>query len=124
MKFLSGTQSDVLTLSIGKDVGLIEWFVDAAFTVHPDYCGHTGACMHFQGEKACLIQKSYKQKLNASSSTTTELIGVDDVLPKVLWTLLFIEDQGYKVQDNLLNQDNTSAIQLEKNGKRSSRERT
>ena len=124
MKCLSGTQSDILTLSIGKDVGLIEWFVNAAFTVHPDYRGHTGACMRFQGGKGCPIQKSCKQKLNASSSTTTELIGVDDALPKVLWTPLFIEDQGYKVHDNLLNQDNTSAIQLEKNGKRSSGERT
>ena len=59
-----------------------------------------------------------------SSSTTAELVGVDDLLPKVLWVPLFLKEQRYEVENNVIFQDNTSAILLEKNGKRSSGERT
>ena len=67
---------------------------------------------------------STKQKLNTSSSTTSELVGVDQVLPMVMWTPLFLEAQGYKVKNNIVYQDNKSMILLEKNGKRSSGKRT
>ena len=124
MKFLSMTKNDLLTLSAGRSISHIEWYVDAAFGVHPDYKGHTGAAMKFKGGKGSPMQKSSKQKLNTSSSTTCELVGVDDTLPKILWVPLFLEEQGYKVTENVLMQDNQSAILLEKNGKRSSGERT
>jgi hypothetical protein len=42
----------------------------------------------------------------------------------MLWTRYFIEEQGYGVQASILNQDNLSAILLEKNGKASSGKRT
>ena len=42
----------------------------------------------------------------------------------ILWTKLFLEEQGYEVEQNILYQDNKSAILLEKNGKRSSSKRT
>ena len=50
--------------------------------------------------------------------------GVDDVIVQVLWTNLFLEEQGYKVNDTILFQDNRSAILLEKNGRYSSSKRT
>ena len=74
--------------------------------------------------KGTPIQQSSKQKLNTSSSTTAELIGVDDMLPKMIWVPLFLRDQGYKVENNVLLQDNKSAILLEQNGRRSAGERT
>ena len=40
---------------------------------------------------------SRKQKLNTRSSTESELVGVDDASTLVLWTVLFIEYQGYNV---------------------------
>jgi hypothetical protein len=49
---------------------------------------------------------------------------VDDASPQMLWTRYFIEEQGYGVQASILNQDNLSAILLEKNGKASSGKRT
>ena len=67
---------------------------------------------------------STKQKLNTSSSTTAELVAVDDALQMVLWTPFFIEAQGYQVETNKVFQDNKSAILLEKNGKKSSGKRT
>ena len=70
------------------------------------------------------ISCSKKQKLNTRSSTESELVGVDDLMPSVLWTRLFLEEQGYGVRENVVLQDNKSAILLEKNGKASSSKRT
>jgi len=61
---------------------------------------------------------SGKQKLNARCNTEAELVGVDDVMAKILWTKLFIEQQGYEVLRNILFQDNKSSILLETNGRK------
>ena len=42
----------------------------------------------------------------------------------ILWTRLFLQSQGYKVESNVLYQDNQSAMLLERNGKMSSGKRT
>jgi hypothetical protein len=47
----------------------------------------------------------------------TEIVGADDFMPAICWTRYFMEAQGYHIQDNILFQDNKSAILLEKNGK-------
>ena len=67
---------------------------------------------------------SRKQKLNTRSSTEAELVGADDASQMIIWTKLFLEAQGYKVTENILYQDNKSAILLESNGRRSSSKRT
>ena len=46
------------------------------------------------------------------------------MLSLVLWTRLFLEEQGYMIESNKVFQDNKSTILLEKNGKRSSGKRT
>ncbi len=67
---------------------------------------------------------STKQKLNTKSSTESEIVGVDDCMPAVLWTRYFMEAQGYGVRENIVYQDNQSSILLEKNGRASSSKRT
>jgi hypothetical protein len=42
----------------------------------------------------------------------------------ILWTKLFLEEQGYNISSNILYQSNKSAIFLERNGKKSSGKRT
>jgi hypothetical protein len=54
----------------------------------------------------------------------SELVAVDDCMPAICWTRYFLEAQGYNVAENILYQDNQSAILLEKNGKASSGKRT
>ena len=74
--------------------------------------------------RGCPIVTSTKQKLNTRSSTESELVGVDDLMPSILWTRNFLEAQGYKIHENVLYQDNKSSILLEKNGRASSSKRT
>ena len=121
MKYLNGTREMVLTLS-ADNASIIKWYVDVAFAVHPDFKSHTGIIMKMG--KGAIQSVSRKQKMNTRSSTEAELIGADDSSIMILWTKLFIEAQGYKVEKNILYQDNRSAILLEKNGKKSSSQRT
>ncbi len=121
MKYLNGTRDDVLTLS-SKDLRILKWYVDASFGVHADFKGHTGGVLLM--EKGAIISVSRKQKLNTRSSTEAELVGADDMSNMILWTKLFMEAQGYPLKENILHQDNKSAILLEENGKRSSSKRT
>ena len=51
-------------------------------------------------------------------------MAVDDVATKILWTKQFLEKQGYKIEQNILYQDNKSTILLLENGKRSSGKQT
>ena len=41
----------------------------------------------------------------------------NDVSTLILWTKLFMEEQGYEVKKTILFQDNKSTILLENNGK-------
>ena len=61
MKFLNGTQNDVLTLSV-EDLRVVKWYVNAAFAVHPDFRNHTGALMTLR--KGSVQTISRKQKIN------------------------------------------------------------
>ena len=67
---------------------------------------------------------STKHKINTQSSTESELVGVDDMMSLILWTWYFLNHQGYKVNDNIVFQDNKSTMLLERNGKSSSGKRT
>jgi hypothetical protein len=121
MNFLKATDNDVPRL-YADDTQTIKWYVDAAFAVHPDYKSHTGATMTFGS--GVLASVSTKQKVNSRSSTEAELVAVDDVIAKILWTKLFVEAQGHKVQANIIYRDNQSSMKLELNGKSSSGKRT
>jgi hypothetical protein len=108
-----------LPLVLGAwNTGVLHWYVDASFAVHPNMRGHTGGVITL-GTEAPVVT-STKQKLNTRSSTISEVVAVDDMIPKILWTWLFMQEQGIKVTDNILYQDNKSAILLEKNGRASS----
>ena len=71
-----------------------------------------------------VINTSTKQKINTRSSTETEIVAADDLMPMILWTNYFLEAQGYGATSSILYQDNKSAILLQKNGRKSSSKRT
>ena len=77
---------------------------------------------------------SMKQKINSKSSTEAELIGIEDAVNFLVWVKQWMEWQMQEYPEsertkilgrkNVILQDNTSAIQLERFGKRSSTKRT
>jgi hypothetical protein len=122
-----------IPLVLGWDgTGQLTWSVDASFAVHKDMRSHTGAVLSL-GQGA-LVSMSLKQKINTKSSTEAELVGVDDAMNFVEWIQLFVEQQIKSINDDsvlkkigndtVIQQDNTSTIQLENNGKQSSTKRT
>ena len=52
------------------------------------------------------ISHSAKQKLNTRSSCEGETVAVDDLMPQILWTRLFLEAQGYGTRESIIYQDN------------------
>jgi hypothetical protein len=121
LQYLQCTVHMPLILS-ADSLMLARWWVDAAYAVHTDCKGHTGAGMSLgQGMAMCY---SWKQKINTKSSTESELVGVDDSLGYILWARYFLQAQGYDMDPSLVYQDNISAILLETNGKASSTKRT
>ena len=121
LQFLRATKDDYLTLT-ANSLHNVRWWIDASYAVHPDMKSHTGGAMSLG--RGVIYGTSKKQKLNTKSSTESEVVGTDDVMPQILWTLYFLEAQGYKVDDNILYQDNKSSILLETNGRGSSGKQT
>ena len=79
--------------------------------------GVTGGCMSMG--LGVFHARSSKQKINTKSSTETELVGASEYLPFNIWALNFLEAQGYKIENNVLFQDNQGAMLMEKNGRNS-----
>ena len=59
---------------------------------------------------------SRKQGMNTRSSTKVEVVATDEITSPMIWTQFFLEAQGYPVKENILYQDNKSAMLLETNG--------
>ena len=55
MKCPHATVNDASTLDTGKGVHNVEWSVDSAFGVHPDFKSHVGGTMTFEGRKGSVI---------------------------------------------------------------------
>ena len=121
LQYLKGTKHLPLNLTV-DNLQCTRWQVDASHGVHADCRGHTGAGMTLG--RGAIISFSRKQKINTRSSTESELVGVDDAMPQILWSLYFIQAQGYDTTHAVVYQDNKSAILLETNGKFSSSKRT
>ena len=116
LEYIHGSMD--LEYTIGADdIGKLRTWVDASYAVHPDMRSHTGGAMSLG--RGAILCKSTKQKLNTKSSTEAEFVGASDYLPNTVWAKLFLEAQGHKVQENVFEQDNQSAIKLEKNGRTS-----
>jgi hypothetical protein len=121
MRYIRGTRTISLILSANRS-GILKWWVDASFAVHPNMCGHSRGGLSLG--RGFPIVSSTKQKLNTRSSTETDILGSDDFMLAICWTRYFMKAQVYGVKDKVLFQYNKSSILLEKNGTALSSKRT
>jgi hypothetical protein len=110
LEYINGSM-DVEYTIVADDMGKMSSWVDVAFAVHPDMKSHTGGVMSFG--TGGIVCKPTKQKLNTKSSMEAEFVGASDYLPNMLWVKMFLEAQGYKIQESFFEKDNESAIKLE-----------
>ena len=83
--------------------------------MHPDLKFHYGGMMLFG--KGSAASKSSRHRINSRSSTKSKIVGFDNHMPGVLCKLRFLGGHGFKVNENIVYQDNQSAILMDRNGK-------
>jgi hypothetical protein len=114
LKYLNGSGYLKLTLSMDQLKFTVHWYVDGLHQIHKDFRGQTGSLVTFG--KRVIASSFNKMKCNTKSSTETELVLLVDKLSNIVWMQYFIECQGYNIDENVIFQDNMSALLLEKNG--------
>ena len=113
----------LMPLILGSNgCGMLKWYIDGSYGVHHNLRGHSGGGMTMG--RGYPLSHSAKQKLNTRSSCEGETVAVDDLMPQILWTRLFLEAQGYGTRESIIYQDNKAAILLEKNGRLSAGKRS
>ena len=65
------------------------YFIGASHGMYHDFKSHKGAANTFG--RGVVSSITSKQKLNMSSSTCSELVGVKDCMPKVSYFRLFLD---------------------------------
>jgi hypothetical protein len=109
-----------IVLEPGDAVNVVA-YIDAAYGVHVDYRSHTGVVIGIG--LGTVYASSARQKINTKSSTEAELVGLSHKSNQVIWTINFLEAQGFDVKPAKIYQDNQSILALIKSGKSNS-ERT
>jgi hypothetical protein len=102
-----------LPLTLGmENLNELRWWVDASFGTRFEMRSQTGATLSLG--IGSLYSMSRKQKLNTTSSTEAEIVGVHDAMSQIIWFRHFILAQEVKISCNILFQENRSAILLHK----------
>ena len=116
LQYLRGTMD--FSFFIGAhNIRKMKSWVDESYVVHLDNKSHTEGCISFGwGVSATKCQK---EKLNTMSSTEGEIVGVSDFMPNMIWVSMFLQAQGFTLDENILFQDNESAMKIVLNEKRS-----
>ena len=61
----------------------IHWYVDASCRMHSGCKGRTGTMITMGACVAMSMSKAHN--INIKSSTESEVVGIDDALPDILW---------------------------------------
>ena len=113
-EYLVSTQHQGIRLSAATNLRVIV-YIDASYATHNDRKSHTGVCVTLGcGMVYC---SSKRQKINTKSACEAELVGLSDGLGIPIQLQNFLLSIGYKLPPILVMQDNTSTIQLAKNGR-------
>ena len=85
IKYLKGTVYLPLILQVDS-LNIVRWWVVSLHFAHIDCRGYMGGMTSLG--RGGVSSSSRKQKLNAKSSTESELMGIDDILPSILSIML------------------------------------
>ena len=110
-----------LILEIDDD-GNVYIYIDGAHAAHDDAKGHSG--LYVTMGRGGLINQSKKLGVVINSSTETEIVSTGERFPKCTWFRYFRLAQGGDTKEDILMQDNRSAIILQKNYPYSARKGT
>ena len=116
LAFLKKPKNDVRVIGCDTLSDIFTW-VDAAYAVYNNMWSQTGGLMSLGW--GAIHARSSKQKLNTKSSTESELVGLSEYVPYNIWLVNFLTAQGYEIKQNIVYQDNESAIKMAKNGRNS-----
>ena len=82
---------------------------------------HTGAYTTFG--KGVIDGSAKGHRINATSSTKAEMVGVHESISAILWMRYFLDAQEYPLRPIKVHQDDLGGKQPETNGKASSRKK-
>ena len=116
LRFINDTKEGKIIIGI-NNITTRNTFIDVSYEVNPNIRGHTDGVISFG--VGIMYDKASKQKINVKSSTEYELVGVSEYIPYSLWLGYFLEHQGYKLNNNIIHQDNQSAMGMKINGRKS-----
>ena len=101
-----------------NDITKMKLWVGVSYRIHSDCKNHTRGAMSWGW--GVILSKWQKQKLNTDSSIKTKILGVSNYLTNVIWARMFLETQGFTIEENILFEDKQSAIKIEENVKAAS----
>ena len=108
------TTIDLELINGADELTAFKTFIDVAYGVHMDMKSHISGAVTF--DRGVLSSKASKQKLNVKSLTEGEVVGMTNFVAILIWFRYFPEEQGYKVMENIIYQDNQSVMKIKKNG--------
>ena len=56
--------------------------------------------------KCAAVSNLSRHRINSRSSTKSDILGVGNHIPGVIWTLCFLGGHGYKVNKHIVYQNN------------------
>ena len=99
MNNMQATKRDIASMS-ANNTQTIKWYVDSFFAMHKVTRSHTGAIISL-GNRV-IIFDSTKLKVNARSSTKSEIIAANNTISIPFWTKRLIEVQKHKAKANII----------------------
>ena len=77
---------------------MLKWYVDGSYGVHPNMRGHSGGELSMG--TLFPISSSTNQELNTRSSTESNIFGVNNFMPSIIWKRHFLNAQDYDLRKN------------------------
>ena len=113
---MKNTIKDKIIIGAKTLSNLYTW-IDVAYAVYNNIRGHTGG--EISMGYGIIHRKALNQEINVKRSIEFELVGIGEYFPYNIWFIMFMSAQGYGIENNVIYQDNKSAICIDKNGRNS-----